>query len=1557
MQETSKNTGFRLSPQQKRLWFLQQDSSVYCVQCAIAIAGNIDSEILQASLEKVVNRHEILRTSFHLSSKMKVPFQVIGDRTNLSWHEIDLMDLNLSRQKAEIEGLVQQERCRLFDLEKEFVLHIYLVKLSSQKHVLLMSLPALFADTASLNNLTCELSRCYKACLEGEEFIDETIQYVDFSEWQNELLEAKDTEIGREYWRKQNISDLLDFNLSTKQIATDENWEANNLAISLIQNPKSKIQNGIKLPFEKSLSGKSALEPKILNLTIEIDLFEKIKTLVQNNNSSLNLFLFACWQILLWRISGQTNMLVSNAYDGRNHQELVEGLGLYAKYLPIRSHLQESLPFGEFLEQVDRDTNEAYKWQECFSWDETIASAFVPFGFDFITRSQKYNAAGATFSLDWHYACIDRFKIKLSCIEKDDRLLAEFHYDANLYSIEEIERLAGQFRQLLESAIANLNAAIDELVILSDRDRQQLLIEFNDTKRDYPKDKCIHQLFEERAKLVPDQIAVVFEDRQLTYGELNARANQLARHLQTLGVKPDVLVGICVERSLDMVIGILGILKAGGAYVPIDPVLPKERIAFMLEDTQASVLLTQQHLMESLPDRDGANIICLDADWDAIACQSQENPAEETTSENLAYIIYTSGSTGKPKGVAIEHRQLVNYVNGIVERLEIQAGASYAMVSTFAADLGNTVVFPSLCTGGSLHIISQERVSNPDLLAEYFRRNPIDCLKIVPAHLEALMSYSHPEQILPRQRLVLGGETSNWNLIENIQALAPDCVIFNHYGPTETTVGAIAYRVETERKEHRSSTLPLGRPLANAQIYILDRHLQPVPIGVPGELYIGGLGLARCYLNRPELTKEKFIVNPFSNDGSRLYKTGDLARYLSDGAIEFLGRLDNQVKIRGFRIELGEIEAILSEHPKVRQTVVIIQSDRQRIVAYVVPNEEQLTTSELQSSLKERLPDYMMPSAIAMLQSLPLTPNGKIDRRALPAPDTSNSERKVSFALPRSAIEEKLAEIWAEVLGQERISIYDNFFELGGDSILSIGIVAKANRAGLKLTPVQLFQYQTIAELAAVVGETVRIHAEQDMVTGSVPLTPIQHYFFEQKLPESHHFNMSVLLEVPSNLKSELLEQVVEQLLLHHDALRLRFNASDEGWKQFKADFDKQVPFNVVDLSALSPTEQSAAIEKASGEVQASLNISDGSIMRVVLFQLGLNLPSRLLLAIHHLAIDGVSWRILIEDLVKAYQQLSNDEVIQLSAKTTSFKDWANRLNEYGRSAIPANELDFWLTQSSSHIAPIPVDYPKQEVNTVASSNLVSVSLSESLTRALLQEVPAAYNTQINDVLLSALLQCFAQWTKAPYLHVELEGHGREELFENVDLSRTVGWFTTRFPVLLESEDINHPGEALKSVKEQLRRIPIRGIGYGVLRYLAQDAATRLQLQTLPTAQVSFNYLGQFDRVLSESPGWQLAKESTGLVRSPLGKRRHLLEVDGLVESGKLQINWTYSENVHQRSTIERLAQDFIEALESLIAHCQFSEAGGYTPSDFPEADLSQQELDELVAKLAVTGN
>lgn len=1512
--------GFQVSPQQKRLWLLQQQikHQPYRVQCAVVIEGDIEYKILEKAVYNVLAKYEILHTSFPTLSGMTIPLQVIQEEVSLKINYENLQNLEPEIQQSKIESLFQKLNRLDFDFEKGLTSYINIIQLSPNQYYLLITISSICADRVSLHYMLRDIANTCDAYLQEYELKDTTLQYADIAAWQNELLLEEEAEIAKAYWNQQKIDNFIT----------------------------------AKLPNERIVD-KIIFKPKCININIDI-IRSDIAIIAKKYNVDISLLLIACWQILIWRLINKSQAVLGMCCHGRNYEELQFAFGLLSKYVPIHIQLEEGDIIANILQRLDKEVSQVERWQDFYVEDfadneDRHTSLYLPFAFEFISQPSQYFTRDLSFSIQKIYSCIERFKVKLLCWREGDSIAAELHYDANLFEQKEIERLAAQFETLLLNVINSPETPIAQLEILPLQQRQQLLVEFNNTPTiPHPYD-CIHHWIEAQANNTPNNIAVVFDNQYLTYQELNTKANNLANDLVSLGVKPDTVVAICVERSLDMIVGILGILKAGAAYLPLEPSLPQTALAFRLHDAQVSVLLTQTRLVEQMNFQ--VQVVLIDADR---SDSTQNNILNPATSENLAYIIYTSGSTGKPKGVAIEHRQIVNYVNGILAKLDLPAPANFATVSTFAADLGNTAIFSALCTGGCLHIIAEECATNPVAFAEYCHRHSIDCLKIVPSHLSALLSSSCPEILLPRQRLILGGEVATWDLIKQVRELSSECKIFNHYGPTETTVGVLTYAVEEIPDDITSNTVPLGRPLANSQIYILDNYRQPVPLGVIGEIYIGGDNVARGYINQSELTNKRFISNPFSTKpDARLYKTGDLGRYQANGNLEFIGRIDDQVKLHGYRIELGEIEVVLRQHSQVREVVVVAKDahpGKKQLVAYIVGQESQeyLKPSQLRDFLRQKLPEYMMPSHFIFLKALPLTANGKVDKKALSAPDIVKPELQAAFVAPCTPVEIALAKIWAELLNLEHVSIHDNFFELGGDSIISIQAIAKANQVGLRLTPKQIFEHQTIAKLAIVADTSLKKESEQQLVIGAIPLTPIQHSFFAQKLPELHHWNQSFLLELQQDVEPSILQQAIQHLLVHHDALRLRFRQTANGWESFNAGIEAEIPFTKFDFSHLPQDEQKVAIETKAAELQTSLDLLNSPIVQVGLFDLGSLQNNRLLIIIHHLAIDGVSWRILLSDLQTAIEQLQQNQVIQLPVKTTSFKQWSERLQEYATTKTLQSQLDFWCSESRKRVSPLPVDYVGG-LNTVSTIQTLSVSLKETETQALLQEVPAKYHTQINDVLLTALTKSFTEWTGETKLLVNLEGHGREDIFSDVDLSRTVGWFTTVFPCLLKLDNCAI-GDNLKVIKEQLRSIPNRGFDYGVLRYLCSDSTE--SLAAMPEAEVCFNYLGQFDQVLQESSLFKLASESSGSTRSPLGNRRYLFDINGFVTEGCLKLNWTYSKAIHKEETVSSIAHNFVKALREIISHCQLPDAGGYTPSDFSKAKVSQKDLDFLLTKI-----
>ncbi|MUG96545.1 amino acid adenylation domain-containing protein [Scytonema sp. UIC 10036] len=1551
---------------QERVYFIQQlapESNAYQFQATLRFHGQLDVAVLQRCLNEIVLRHEIFRTTYPaINGRL---FQVIHPHQPIDFIAIDLQSFPETEREAQAQKVVETEVQKPFDLNQLPLVRWVLLKLSDCEHLLLHIEHHMVHDGWSFNVFLGELIQFYQAfsLSHPSPLSEPLLQFADFASWQRQWVKSQEAQAQLAYWQQKlsGSSPLLELPLDRPR------------------------------PTEQTYQGDQ------IRIELPIDLCESLRVLSRREGCTLFMTMLAAFLVILHRYSGQDDISVGTAVANRRMRE-VEGLiGMMVNNLVLRTNLSGNPTFRELLSRVCQVTLEAYAnedlpfdkvvevlkpirnlshnplFQVMFSFhDSPMPNLSLP-GLD-ISLHEPIGNKSSKFDLD--FLVIPRFEQSVQNGSKTGAkgITLVLEYNSDLFDTATIQRMLEQYQIVLKGIIANPEQQIGELPLLTQFE-QQLLVKWNQTHREYPGTECIHQLFAERverasfggASLTPQAVAVEQSGQQLTYRELSDRANQLAHHLQSLGVKPETLVGICVDRSLDAIVGLLGILKAGGAYVPLDPAYPQERLADILQDTQLRILLTQERFRSQLPDYTGKTI-CLDTDWSVISQHSTANPTSDVQLHNLAYIIYTSGSTGKPKGVAIEHRSLRNFVMTAIHEYGIDASNRILQFASICFDTSIEEIFPTLLVGATLVLRTEQMLHSSDEFWRCCQEWQLTVLDLPTAYWHQLVAELNPQdsRIPASLRIaIVGGEEAQVEKVKHwyhsVAHLPYPPRLFNSYGPTEATVITTLHHLNSST----ATSVPIGRPISNAQVYILDRYLQRVPIGVAGELHIAGAGLARGYWQRPELTAEKFIENPFDNPQSKiqnpkskiqnpkLYKTGDLAKFRADGTLEYLGRVDDQVKVRGFRIELGEIETILRQHPQVFQAVVIAREDipgQKRLVAYIVPHQPQPTTDECRHFLKQKLPNYMVPSAFVLLKTLPMTPNQKVDYRALPAPDFSRSVED-TFIAPRTLTEEKLAAIWSEILRLEKVGIHDNFFELGGDSILSIQIISRANQAGIQIAPKQLFKYQTIAELAVVAGITRSVKAEQGLVTGKIVLTPIQQWFFEQKLSEPHYFNQSVLLEVPPELTRKKLQQIVQQLLLHHDALRLRFVREGDHWQQINA-AEETLLLSVFDISHLSPEAQEIAINASNAELQASLNLSTGPIARVALFQLGNNQPGRLLFIIHHLAVDGISWRILLEDLATAYQQVSRGEAIKLPPKTTSFQYWSDRLIEYGQSEVLLRELDYWLSESNFKVPALPVDYlSATEDNTIDSTATVSLSLSEEQTRALLQDVPSAYNTQINDVLLTALVQSFAQWTGESSLVVDLEGHGREDLFEDVDLSRTLGWFTTLFPICLQLEEVDHPGEILKSVKEQLRHIPNRGIGYGVLRYLNKNAAIRKKLQALPQAQVSFNYLGQFDRVL-------LASEMLGLVKefkaeqSLLNRRSHLLGISGFIRGGKLEMTWAYSEKVHNKDTIERLAFGFMEALKILIAHCKSPESQGYTPSDFSAAKLNQKQLDKFLTKI-----
>ncbi len=1531
-----------LSFSQQRLWFLEQlqpGLGFNHIHAAIRVEGDLDVAALRRTLTEILRRHESLRTNFRVADGS--PVQTVAAPFEFTLPATDLRHVPAAELDAEVHRRAVEEANLPFDLARDPLFRGQLLVLGPGDHALFLTMHHIISDGWSIGVIIHELAALYEAFRDGRPspLPEPALQYPDFAAWQREHLSGAVLERQLAYWRGR-LGDAPALELSTDR-------------------PRPAVQ---------TFRGESHW------FTVPPERTAALHALARGLNATLFMVGLAAFQALLARWTGQDDVVVGSPIANRTRREIEEIVGFFVNTLVLRGDLSGDPTFRELVARTREAALGAYAHQDLpFEKlvDEVQPERDLSRNPLFQVMFALQNAPGSELELPglrltWEppKSGTSKFDVMLWAQERGGELDACFEYNTDLFDAPTIHRLERHYRQVLDAVLADPDVRLSELPLLGD-DERGLLAAWNDTAGAFGgAGETLHGLVEAQARRTPDAVAVACEGRTLTFAELDARAGALAATLRGMGAGPESRVGVCMERSAELVVALLGVLKAGAAYVPLDPGYPAERLAYMAADAAVPVLLTQERLRGALPEF-GGEVVVVDGTPLPPAPSPARGEGENDEAEDgaavagcslfpvpcslsLAYVIYTSGSTGRPKGAMNAHRGIVNRLLWMQRQYGLTADDVVLQKTPFSFDVSVWEFFWPLVAGARLVLAKPEGHRDPHYLSELIEREGVTTLHFVPSMLQAFLDAGEPWRCGSVRRVVCSGETLGAEVRDRFFERLPGAELHNLYGPTEAAVDVTFYACERGRP-----TVPIGRPVANTRIQVLEGELRQAPVGVPGELYIGGVQVGRGYHGRPGLTAERFVPDPFAAEpGARMYRTGDRARWLATGEVEYLGRLDEQVKVRGHRIELGEIESALLRQPGVREAVAAAREDapgHARLVAYVVAGEDgELSVAGLRSRLKEVLPEYMVPAAVVLVETLPLTPNGKLDRAALPAPEWAPAEAGGPTAAPRDEVEATLAGIWCGVLRLDRVGVDDNFFELGGDSILSIQVISRAAQAGIRITPRQVFQHPTVAELAAVADTAAVVQAEQGEVTGETPLTPVQRWFFEPDPPEPHHWNQALLLEVAGPLEPAVLKRAVGELLRHHDALRLRFRREPEGgWRQEGAAWNGDVPFDHVDQAATPAAQRAAETERVAARAQAELALERGPLLQAVYFSRGAG-AGRLLLAAHHLVVDGVSWGVLVEDLERACAQLARGEPARFPPKTTSFRQWAERLAEHARTPAAESEMEHWLAAAHAPAAPLPVDFPGGE-NTAAHARVAEVALSEAETHALVHEVPAAYRTQTADVLLAALARALGAWSGERAVRVELEGHGREPLFEDVDLSRTVGWFTSVFPVALDAGQGASPGEALKAVKEQLRAVPGKGIGYGLLRWLGREE-TRAALAAAPPPEVSFNYLGQLDALIPGTALFRPVDEPMGAAHAASAPRRYLLEVNASIQGGRLHAGWTYSERVHRPATVEALAERWLASLRELIEHCRAPEAAVYTPSDFPEAELSQDELDDLIA-------
>ncbi|WP_315752519.1 MULTISPECIES: non-ribosomal peptide synthase/polyketide synthase [unclassified Bradyrhizobium] len=1501
-----------LSFAQARLWFLWRmdpGGSAYNMPVAIRLRGRLDAAALQKALDGLVMRHAALRTTFRQDGGE--PEQIVGKPAPVALRRIEIAGDDREQQARR---LLREEAALPFDLESGPLLRAALLGLGEHEHILSVTLHHIVADGWSMQVLTEEFWQLYRAAVRGEtaSLPALEIDYADFAAWQRLWLGAVEEERQLRYWTDRLHGTAM-----------------------------------LQLPLDRPRSAQTDQSGDAIRLSLGAELSDRLRGLARQHHTTLFVVLLAALKLVLYRYGGQGDICVGVPLANRDRSETRRLIGLLVNTQVLRTRIDsrstiadvihalreasleardhQDLPFERLLDvlQPQRSQSQTPLFQVLYNHQHRREAAHAP--------------AGSELQIETIAAEIETVKFDLALDSEEapsGDVSALFSFAAALFDRSTIARLAGHWLTILRATVADPTQRIAALELLSDRQRDDVR-QWNACAPALAGFQPVHRMLARHAKERPGATALVFGAETISYQALDRRANAIAQHLLALGVRPGELVGLSMQRSPDLVASLVAVLKAGAAYLPLDPDHPPARLAATVRDAGARVVLVDAAGRSQWPPMPGIAVV----DPGAMAAETTESdPAVDVHPSSLAYVIYTSGSTGVPKGVAVAHGPFAMHCDATAGLYEMDRQSRELHFLSFTFDGAHERLWTALSCGATL-VMRDADLWSAEKTLDVMGAERVTNAGFPPAYLQQLADFAAWRGDPPPVSLYsFGGEAMPKSGFDKVrQALRPRKLI-NGYGPTETVVTPLVWKVDVDA-EIDCAYAPIGRPVGRRSAYVLDGDLNIVPVGVTGELHIGGEGLAAGYRNRPALTAERFIPDPFGAPGTRLYRTGDLARWRADGVIDYVGRSDHQLKIRGFRIEPGEVEARLTRQAGVQSAVVVAREigGRQQLIGYAC-GEDGLDETGLRAALSEELPDYMVPARIVLMSRMPLTAHGKVDRDALPAPEQLSAE--ADYVAPQSPAELELAAIWAELLGHSRVGLTDNFFELGGDSIISLQVVGRARQRGLAIEPRDLFRHQTLQGLARVArrDRAAVVFAEPLARDGDpVPLLPIQRRFFAEDAGERHHWNQALMLVPSARLDWRVLAPAVEAVVAHHESLRLQFLQSDGAWQaRYGA-----MPASA-DLLWTRAVQDAAEITSVAAAAQASLSLQ-GPLLRFV----GMDVADgsqRLLIVVHHLVVDGVSWRVLLEDIMSAHRQAAQGAVaIALPPKSQSMASWSRRLEDYAASEELADQLDYWKQRSAA--GDLPCDDDHGETDRVADGEDVAVSFDADMTGQLLKQAPAAYRTQVNDLLLAALARAVNRWCGLDECLVELEGHGREDLFEGIDLSRTVGWFTTAFPLRL-SGGAGDDATLIKSIKEELRAIPARGLGYGVLRYCGSPEQ-RAALAGGAEPRIVFNYLGQFGA--GPDPAFALAPEGAGPSRSagaPLGR---WLSINGQVLDGQLRLTFSFGRRRYRRATIERLAACYSAALRELVAHCT-SGVHGLTPSDVPLSGLSQPELDLLGA-------
>ncbi|MDW3192770.1 MAG: amino acid adenylation domain-containing protein [Cytophagales bacterium] len=1509
------DTHYQVSHAQRGLWIqdqLSEKSLAYNIHSGYRLQGKFDESAFEKALDAISKRHEILRTS--IETVQGEPVQLIQDDFSFQLLKDDISDHK--DKEARIEQLSYEEAVTPFDLSKAPLWRVKWVRLGADEFLLLFSMHHIISDGWSLHVLVKELLALYHGFVQNKDpqLPPLPIQHKDYSHWQNQVLASDKGKASCAYWQDRLAGELPVLNLTSDK-----------------KRPKIKTNHGAVRTH--------VIDAETLNL---------LKSWSKAHDASLFMTMTAILKVLLYRYTGQTDLIIGSPVANRLHSDLEGQIGYFVNTIALRSEIDGGVGFNSFLTQVKNTVLGAFEHQ-MYPFDAIVDELDTERNlsrnpiFDVVIMMP--NNDQADFQLeDVHLSRLNnphhtsRFDMHFNIIEKEEELLLHVIYNTDLFEEGRVQRLQLHFEQLCKQILTDELTPLSALPMLHEDEKQVLLNDFAKGS-DVPHDKGLIEWFQKQVETSPDQVAVSTEETSLTYQELNEKANRLAHFLMEMEMEEGERVGVYLQRSPQLMISLLGILKTGAAYVLLDPHQRGERLGYVIEDAEIEMVLVEKGLVENL-NLSSIDILVMDDDVigpDWLEVYETTNPENEINPASTAYIMYTSGSSGKPKGVEIPHAGLSDYLGFASEKYYEDHLQGSLVASAHWFDLTLPSLYLPLLHGGQVRLLREEQVLTD--LTERLKTTDSDSylLRLTPVHIKGLLELLAGTMNLPQKHVfVIGGARFSPDLYRQLRLVFPQAIIYNHYGPTETVVGCAIYQVND--LDENSDTIPIGRPMNNTSLYVLDEALKPVPIGVPGELHVAGICVSNGYLNQPDLTQARFIDNPYGP--RRLYKTGDLAQWRADGLLDYVGRLDDQVKIRGHRIEPEEIAQVLMKHDKVPEAIVLpIQNDLEEyeLVAGVVASHLELNGSLLRDFLESRLPDYMIPQHFVLLDSIPTTTNGKVDKKAvLKAVQEQNLGEEDSYVAPQTAGERLLAEIWKEVLSRKVVSATDNFFHIGGDSIKAIQISSRVHQAGQELTLKTIFEYPVLKDQAKKLKTVIRM-PDQGIIEGEVPFTPIQRRFLNRQLATQHHYNQAILVRIPEELDESTLCKIFEHLQQHHDALRMVFPDDSGSLTQYNPLDGQPIDLATYDFRSITDEELEVKVQDQVNEIQGGIDLQAGPLMKLALFTE--RDQRRLLVVIHHLVIDLVSWRVLSEDLETLYDQHQQGKEFKLPPKTDAYQLWANRLAEASKDKSFSAPWDYWRKLDAQIVDRLPLDHiegSNLECNSVSKSIRIEGEMLELLTN----QVHQAFNTTINDLLLSALGAAVGECFGVQKVPVMLESHGREIPLEDLDVSRTVGWFSSVYPVLVETHGA--PAELLVNVKEMLRKIPQKGIGYELYRQqVASEAKQGLQPQLI------FNFTGQFDNTVSEDAAFILSGQARNTLH-PETPRLYELDFSGQLSKSELVLTVRYSDQRYRSDTIDHLMASLSEQLTTLIEACAQLVQPVRTPSDFTFGALSVEELAQL---------